>query len=135
MPTVEADVAGYLDTAGITGGATGWTAMIGELPPDPDQVIVVTESGGGIREPALAFERPSFQLLVRGAKRETSGTARRDARAKLSAAIAALHGQTELVLSGQRYAWIWTQGGALALPYDTQGRPAFTQNFTCGRDT
>lgn len=134
MPSVEADIAGYLDSTGVTGGATGWTARIGELPPDPDQVIVVTESGGGIREPALAFERPSFQLIVRGARREDQPTTRQEARAKLSAAIAALHGQTELVLSGERYAWIWTQGGALSLPYDTQGRPAFAQNFTCGRD-
>lgn len=138
MAELETEVATILQTAGVAqpGGGAGWRLLIGDLGDNadiPDTVICVRENGGGRRERRLAFARPGFQLLVRGARRSASSTGRTDARAKLTAAIAALEG-SEITVLGRRYAWIWAEGGTIPLPRDANDRPIFSQNFTCGRE-
>ena len=117
------DVAAFLDAQGVTGGATGWTAFKSFVPPSPDQVVVVTETGGG--EPDQTdgdrFEEITFQVRVRGAPMDYAG-----ARAKAREVYLALNDAA----LGADYVYCYaTQAGPAPLGYDSNDRPELTWNF------
>jgi hypothetical protein len=67
------EIAEWLDAQGL--GTYGTDIFAGQLPPSPDTAIAVILFGGGpplatFGEP-LAIQRPTVQILVRGATYET----------------------------------------------------------------
>ena len=74
----------YLTTAGVVGGATGWTLALGWEPPTPDQTVTLIEAGGRATDPGV--RHPRFQVRVRGSAHGYSS-----ARTRIESVYSVLH--------------------------------------------
>lgn len=131
MTRLLTDVLGYLQTAGLVGGASGWSRAASYLPPEPDRVIVVFETGGNEPEllpdgsTELLYDEVTFQ--VRGRAEAFAYQALRD---HLGEVYRALHGAAITADYVQVRA---TQAGPIQLGLDDRSRPGLTWNFTALR--
>lgn len=131
------DVLDYLVAQGVIEGATGWTRAAGYLPPSPNQVIAVFETGG--IEPEIApvgsdeveYDYPGFQVFGRGAVFGYEAL-----RNKMGEVFRTLHDSTLSPGVGTpAYVQVQAvQSGPLALGYDENDRPLLTWNFTAMRE-
>lgn len=121
--SVVDDVVDRLIAAGLIEGGTGWKGFVNEMPPEPDQIVGVFESGGGPPGTRLDMDRPTFQVRVRAAKHDWPA-----ARAKIKAIFASLHKFTG-ALTGTYYVAIMAAGDVLPLGLDANNRPELTQNY------
>lgn len=115
------DIQTVLVNAGVVGGVTGWTLFLGYLPPDPDQAVAVTETGG---EPAdqtegTRVDEITFQIQVRAAAYRYE-----DARTKLDGVFAALN---DSALPNSTF--VYVSSGPTPLGYDANYRPKLSLNF------
>ena len=114
------DLAAKLDSAGVTGGATGWSALKSFLANDPDKVICLLETGGNPSEQGeIGYDHPTFQALVRGV---AFGYAA--ARTKADAVVSALNDAT---ISGCTY--VFVRHAPLPIGLDANNRPLISLNF------
>lgn len=133
MASLLDDIASFLTSSGLVGGATGWTVAKGGTDPSPDKIITLGETGGP--EPELSpsgstettYDEPTFQVRGRG---EAFGY--EALRAKMGAIYVALHGSvlgksTDYVLVRA------VQSGPLSLGLDSNDRPMLTWNFSALR--
>lgn len=51
---------------------TGWLATAAKLPPNPDQIIFVRDTGGPASESGVGINYPTIQVIVRGPKTNNS---------------------------------------------------------------
>lgn len=115
------DIGAHLTSEGIVDGSS-WHLRTGILTADPDQIVLVTETGGfGIDQ----YSNPpvgdlSFQILVRAGKHKYQ-----DARTKIGAAFLALN---QASISGYLYIH-GLSAGPLSLGLDENKRPILTWNF------
>ena len=116
------DIGTELTTAGVVGGATGWTLAKAFEPPTPDQVVTLYETGGGLPDQTdgTKYDLPTFQVRVRG---DEFGY--EDARTKMGDVFDALNDAT---ISG--YVFVFAaQSGPISLGHDGATRPLLTLNF------
>ena len=121
------DIGTHLTSEGVVGGATGWTLRKGISTATPDQIVVVSETGGfGVDQysnPPVGD--PSFQILVRAASRRYDL-----ARTQIGLAFTALNQGT---VSG--YLFIHAlSAGPLSLGFDANDRPLLTWNFRARKE-
>lgn len=128
------EIATYLAAQNI--GAGGWTIVKSRMPPTPDKIVAIFETGGPPREQAtsVTLERPTFQVRVRGQPRSAIATAYPDARTKLQACVTALDKLVGQTLSGTLYPFIFAEGSTIALGDDGNLRPELVQNFRAARE-
>jgi len=116
------DIGSALTTAGLVGGATGWTLYKSYFPDKPDQVVGLFETGGD--DPDLTegtkYDMPSFQVRVRGQEFEYD-----TARTKIEAVFSTLHDAT---VSGYIFVFA-VNSGPIPLGYDKNNRPDLSWNF------
>ena len=122
-----ADIAAYLVTQGVCTGINT-DLFIAQVPESPDLCVMLFEYAG--MPPDTTFDgtydtRPSLQVRVR-AGRNAYGAGI----AKIKAIEAALHGLSNITLSGTLYKSIMAQASPGFIGRDTpEGRPEWTQNF------
>lgn len=133
MAVLPKDVVDFLVAQGIAGGATGWTAIASYLPPDPDQVLVVYETGGAdphsipTGSTQVEYDEPNFQVRGRAAAFDYNTL-----RAKMRDVYKALH-DSQLGNSVNHVFVRATQGGPFSLGLDDSNRPGLTWNFRAYR--
>jgi hypothetical protein len=116
------DIALYLQSQGV--GTAGVDIFESYLPPKPDKVLALYETGGSESELAAAIDRPTFQVMARAKTWD-------EARAFAFQAYDKLNGLSEQVLNGTRYLLIVSTSGFLSAGLDESGRPLCTVNFRC----
>lgn len=115
------DIGTLLESASVTGGATGWLLNKSFMTDEQDQVVTITE---GVARPSdhtsgTVHDFPAVQVLVRGAKLDYA-----TARTKMDAAIAALN---DAAVSGQVFMLL--RQSPLSLGVDALQRPMISANF------
>lgn len=131
------DVIDFLEDEGLIGGETGWAGYEGYLPPEPDQVIVVFETGGFPPEvkrngsTEQEYDEPTFQILGRG-----DGFGNAALRDKMGTVYRALHDSELSPASGDpQYVFVYAlQSGPFPLGLDDNDRPRLTWNFKALRE-
>lgn len=137
MALLVTDVLDFLEAEGLIAGATGWARASSGLPPSPNKVIVVFESGGfppelkPIGSDETEYDQPTFQVRGRG---EEFGY--QELRNKMGAIYRALHGSELAPASGDPdYVLVRAmQAGPFPLGLDKNDRPGLTWNFTALRE-
>jgi len=137
MALLLTDVTNFLVSEGLIGGATGWTAAQAYMPPSPDQVIAVFESGGYPPEAKRSgsteteYDEPTFQVRGRAGEFEMAAL-----RAKMGAIYRALHDSELSPTSGDpAYVFVFAmQSGPFPLGLDENNRPGLTWNFRALRE-
>lgn len=131
------DVAACLSAASVAGvsgstvaTATGWTLFKATLPPAPDKVVAVFETGGRANENMESglLDRPTFQVRVRAGV-----NAYDTARTKIAAVRTALEGVLNESVNSRYYAGMLADSEPIPLPVDANNRPALVMNFTAWR--
>lgn len=132
MPTYLIDDIGTLiqnsTLAGIPGSsqatASGYTLCKGFMPPTPDKVVCVFETGGLPPDPFNVIDRPAFQVRVRAGAFDYA-----TARAKIWSIFTTLHVDTPFTVSTRYYPGIQASGDVMGMGTDTNNRPSLAQNF------
>jgi len=117
------DIGTKLTSAGVVGGATGWSLAKAFEPPTPNKVVTLYETGGGPPDQTdgTKYDLPTFQARVRGDEFGYEA-----ARTKMEAVFDALNDAT---ISG--YVFVFAlDSGPLSLGHDGATRPLLTLNFT-----
>ncbi len=132
------DVLDYLAVQGLIDEETGWTGAYGYMPSEPDQIIVVFETGGFPAEAKpdssdeQEYDEPTFMIMGRG---ESFGyDALRD---KMGDIYRSLHESELSPTSGDpEYVYVYaTQSGPFPLGTDeADNRPRLTWNFRALRE-
>lgn len=126
------DLSNFLSSQGL-GGATSsspWMITKGYMPPKPDNVIGLFETGGRPPDPNQGLvDFPRFQVRTRGAAFNYSS-----ARQKLWSIYTLLHGvDNGKTISGRYYVGIKAVSDVMGFPLDTNNRPETIQNFEATR--
>ncbi len=119
------EIGAWLVERGVAGGATGWALAKAYMPPSPDQVVGLFETGGFLPSPSA--DRLTFQVRVRGAKLDYPG-----ARSKIGQALDALQ-KLAGELSGAGYVSITAMQAPFPMGYDANDRPEVACNFAAVR--
>ena len=129
MNSPASDIATYLDAQSALGLTAGTDLFYSHMPDGtdvPDLCVCVYDSGGESPED-FDYWRPTFQVLVRGAR---SGYA---AAYETIRAIAQTLHTADFSATGARYIGIWQMGGIHSIGQDSSGRPRLTVNFRSHR--
>jgi hypothetical protein len=101
---------------------------IGQMPESPDACVCIYDTGGYPAELDYMYERPTFQVRVRGAK-----GGYRAAQVLAQAIRDTLHGVHNLTLNAARYILIAIESDVGSIGADELHRPNFTVNFRIHR--
>jgi len=118
------DIGAKLVTDLVVEGVTGWTLAKSYMPPTPDQVIGIFETGGIIPDQTegISYEYPTFQVRCRGLSFGYEAT-----RIKIQEVFDSLNNST---VSGYIYIYP-NESGPILLKYDhDDNRPELAWNFT-----
>lgn len=102
--------------------------FVSEMPDTPDQCVCVYDTGGFEPEANFNYERPTAQVMVRGAK-----GAYPTAFSLAQSIRDILHGTANYTINAARYIGIWCQSDILSLGYDKNHRPMLSVNFRIHR--
>ena len=94
-----------------------------------DRIVAVLEAGGLSQLPNLKIDRPTFQVLVRGARINSVSTAYEEARHKAETIKLDLHFLVGTTLSGVLYHGIIAEQEVFYLGEDMNQRPVFSCNY------
>jgi len=116
------DIITQLEADGVSGGVTGWTSGKSFMPPNPDKMIVVYETGGDQPDQTAVtgYSYPTFQ--VRGRSDELGYE---ELRTKMQAVMDSLK---DADITGYIYIHP-VQSGLLFIGYDANQRPEAVINF------
>ena len=114
-------VKSLLETHVIT---SGWQIEIGAMPPTPDEIIMISDTGGQEPNPKYLIDYPTVQVMVRGAVSGYLVTAR-EAKAVKDLCL----GTDAFVHEGDRIDGIIQNGDLAFVGRDEQQRPLFVINF------
>lgn len=130
---LPAELATYLQAAGVGTAATD--LFVGMMPPSPDKLVFVAETGGleptetmGSNTPP-AWENPTIQIICRGDRPDPSKTPYIDARTKARDVWNALTLVANDDLSSTRYFRIHPLQSPFLIGIDESGRPLI--GFNC----
>jgi len=124
MTASPAEVAGGLLGTSVVGGSTGWTLKVGKMVGEPDQVIVMYDTGGLTPNPKWAVDYPTIQAMVRGKPNDYGVTW-----AKARAVRDALLGLDSQTVGSDRWVSIVCPGDVGFVGYDDAQRPMVSVNF------
>lgn len=113
---------------GAFNATSGWSVVISEMPDTPDTCILISDTGGLPANPRYSYEKPSVQILVRGAKEGYLS-----AYAKMEDIKDALNGLNNEEWNSTRYIQIIATSETIYLGRDDKQRPRFSINFLCHR--
>lgn len=124
------EVATYLIAQGVGSSGSTWGIYKGFLPPSPDKVIGLFETGGFPNDGRgdSSVDRPTFQVMVRG---DAFGYS--TARSKIGGARVSLETVGNSNMGGRRYLHCVAQQEALFIGPDENSRPRLVMNFTALR--
>ncbi len=105
-------------------GVSGWAIEIGAMPPTPDKVIMISDTGGLEPNPKYLLDFPTVQTMVRG---EVSGYLDTFREAKAIKDI--LLGIDAQDINSDRIDGIIQNGDLAFVGRDEQQRPLFAINF------
>lgn len=117
------------NSVGTFGGTTGWGVYIGSMPDTGlDTVITLYDTGGESPELAVAIDKPSLQILVRGTEWDYINTYQKTI--EIRDLLLKAPAQT---INTTRYDGIWQVSDATFIEY-SQNRPVFSLNFRIFRE-
>lgn len=119
-----AEVAGAQLGSLVVGGSTGWVLKVGKTVAEPDQVIVMYDTGGQAPNPKWAVDFPTIQAMVRG-KPNDYGTAWAKAREVRDALL----GLDSVTIGSDRWVSVTCPGDVGFVGYDDSQRPMLSVNF------
>jgi hypothetical protein len=141
--SVVADVATFIEDAGVAGGSTAWKLFRRRMADQGmgDKIVVVSEDGGmapefpsvvGIGDSAL--EDPAVLVTVRGSVNDSDATEQ-----KAMEVYELLHGRRDVQLTTESNATTYYRvkartPGPVFAGFDERGRPIHTVSFQCLRD-
>lgn len=135
MNPVSEDIKDILVSSSVGVGAyaatSGWSIHIGGLPDGvnvPDTCISITDTGGGMPEPNYTYQRPTAQVLVRGAVGDY-----KTAYSKTEEIRDALHALVNESWNATRYVQILCMSDIMFVARDDKKRPLFSVNFIIHR--
>lgn len=104
--------------------------FVSEMPSAPDNCVCVYDTGGFEPDSNFTYERPTVQIMVRGAKGAyfSAHEQAQEIRDVLTATI-------NHTINGARYIAIWCQSDVLSLGFDNNHRPMLSVNFRMHRTT
>lgn len=108
----------------IVGGSSGWTLYIGNMVTEPDQVVVMYDSGGQNPNPRWAVDFVTVQAMIRA--RPNSYAA---GWAKAREVRDYLLGLDSQVIGSDRYVSVICMGDVGFVGYDDGKRPTFSVNY------
>ena len=130
------EIGGVLSTGGVASSSGPFYLWLGQLPDStviPDRAVAILETGGYAPEARAELDRPTFQVLTRGAAVTAVSTAYEEARTKAEAVKTALHALAPGTYSGRHYGGVWAEQDPIHLGLDDSDRPLFSQNFRAMR--
>lgn len=105
--------------------SSGWGIEVGVMPPSPDKIIMITDTGGiEPPNPRFLLDFPTLQIMVRGV---VSGYILAWSEAKAVKDI--LLGVTSQTVNGDRWVAVNIDGDLAFIGRDDNDRPLFTINF------
>ena len=111
-------------------GSTSWKLVYRDFHAEPDQQVVITESGGFPQESLnVGLDYPTFQVRIRG-----SSDAGAALETKVRAVDTALNFYNATV-DGVRYLDVLRQGDRLYLGRDESHRPTYSLNYVAWRSS
>ncbi len=105
-------------------GVSGWQIEIGAMPDSPDEIIMISDTGGLPPNPKWLIDYPSIQLLVRG---KVSGYIATFREAKTLKDL--LLGITSQDVNGDRWVAVNMNGDLRFIGRDEEQRPLFSANY------
>lgn len=105
-------------------GVSGWQIEIGAMPPTPDEVIMISDTGGLEPNPKYLLDFPTCQVMVRG---NVSGYL--DTFREAKAVKDLLLGIDAQDINGDRIDGIIQNGDLGFIGRDETNRPLFVVNF------
>lgn len=121
-------IAQALHDAGVgvySPSSVGGTIYIVYMPPTPDEVIVITPTGGQTPGVKLPYDAPTFQIRVRGTRDPRTGF---ETAMEAYNVLQSIH-QDQLP-NGERVSAIQAlQSAPVSIGADESGRIEFTQNY------
>lgn len=108
----------------VVGGATGWTLKLGNLLPDPDQLIVFYDTGGLNPNPKWLVDQVNIQAIVRAGPNGYG-----DGYTKARAVRDSLLGLEPVTVGDDRIDGVTCLGDIGFIGYDDRQRPTFSVNF------
>ncbi len=124
--SLETQVRDELVTAslGVFEAASGWSIHIGRMPKSPNQIILITASGGLPANPRYLLDFPSIQIRTRGTPADYE-----ESKAKLQDIKDYLLGITSKDVDGDRWVSITLGSDIIFLGYDENERVDFALNL------
>lgn len=129
---LPADLSAYLQSAGL--GTPGTTLFVGLMPPDPDALVAVIETGGGEPQDTMgsntppAWENATVQIISRGDKPDPTKNPYLAARTKAKDAWNALVLVANEDLSSTRYLRVRPLQSPFLIGVDESARPMIAFN-------
>lgn len=114
------DIIQLLQERGI--GTVGVDLFYSQMPPTPDNVVVLFEYAGEPPDLHANVEYPGLQVMVRNKSYDAG-------RQKIEQIRNLLHGLAETTINGHRYLLIQARQSPEALARDENGRAIFVCNF------
>ena len=116
---------------GLPGSTHAWRIVGRGLQETPDQMIGIIPTGGGPQNATAGFDRPNFQVLIRG--KSTGGS---EVETKVAAVVTALDQFSGVLSTGTNadYVDIQKQGDILWVGRDENHRPLYSVNFQALRE-
>lgn len=120
MSTVIADIATYLQTAGL--GTVGTSIFASYTPDVADNMICVLDTGGPMPDPYLPTKSPTFQVFIRASDYETGRT-------KLDRVRSTLHQLANTTIGMTYFYYILAQSEGGHIGRNERGLDEFSINF------
>lgn len=117
-------------------GSPLWYLWRGTLPDSTmtaDRAVALRETGGLPQILNLQIDRPSLQVLVRGARMNQVSTAYQEARLKAEEIKLHFHGLTGVTLSSVEYPGLLAEQEPFYVGEDADQRPIFSCNYQIWR--
>jgi len=124
--------------ASSSGSGVGWYLTRGRMPDGPgasDRMVALIETGGQPPLFHVNVNRPTWQVVVRGAVMVDVSTAYEEARQQAQDVLDYLHGKKDVTLSGVRYALIRAEQEPFYSGDDANQRPVFPCNYMAWRES
>ena len=128
MNAPSEDIADVLALASACALTVGTDLFCNFMPSTPDACTAVYDTGGEAPEPGFNYERPTFQVRVRGDKGDN-----RPAHEHAQACRDELNGTNNYTINSARYIGIWCVTDVIFVGYDDNNRPIFTVNLRAHR--
>lgn len=128
MNAPSEDIKDYLVTISALALEYATDLFISEMPDEPNDCVCIYDTGGAPAEPHITYERPTFQIRIRGERGKYQ-----DAYDLAQAIKIELNGINNETIATSRYIGIWLSSDIIFVGYDKKHRPLLSINFRAHR--